>query len=143
VQVFEPEFGPPPHRRSLFDEGAQAAIRSIAPPDDDYGRYLESLVPPGLRSLPHVGTKNVSFSDAEELLGLADTHPEKFVQCLPDEGIVDVASKPLVEIVREREPEELQRQFPDAWQALPLEWLSALLRVPAPSKRFLCVWLRA
>jgi len=140
VEVFEPEFGPPRHQRSLFAEDGPAPIKALFPQYDDYGRYLRSLVPAGLKSLPHIGTKNVLFSDADEPLGLDDAQPERFVQCLPGEGAVVVASAQLVEIIRAHTPEELQRRFPDAAQDIPFEWFSGLLRAPSSSRRFLCAW---
>jgi hypothetical protein len=143
VEVFEPEFGPPRQQQSLFAEGGPAAVKPLFPQDDDYGRYLRSVVPARLRSLPHIGTKNVSFADADDLLGLDDARPEMFVECLHGEGIVDVASSQLVAILRTLEPEELKRRFPQATPELPLEWFRALLFAPSSSQRFLCAWLRA
>jgi hypothetical protein len=51
VEVFEPEFGPPRQQQSLFAEGGPAAVKPLFPQDDDYGRYLRSVVPARLRSL--------------------------------------------------------------------------------------------
>src|SRR5690242_8476949 len=98
IESFEPEFGPPRHQSSLFSKDGAPAVRPTFLQDDDYGRYLDSLVPPRLRSIPHIGTKNVMFYEAEELLGLREGRPEKFVQCLSQEGSVSVASGELAEI---------------------------------------------
>lgn len=145
VQVtgYEPEFDTPRHRRSLFAEGGPASVKPIHAQLDDYDRYLRGLVPTRLRSLPHIGTKNVSFADVTELLSLEEVRPEKYVKCLPGEGIVDVACTRLVELLRAHEADELKRRFPEASQACPFEWLRALLLVPSADRRFLCAWLRA
>ncbi len=142
VQVFEPEFGKPRHQRSLFVEGGSPPRPPIVVPDDVYGRYLDSLVPAQLRSLPHVGTKNVSFDEAEDLLELDGTRPEKFVQCLPGEGAVDVASAELVSILLENNRAALRANFQAAWDALPLDWMRTLLRSKPRERRYLCAWYR-
>jgi hypothetical protein len=140
VEVLEPEFGPPRHRRSLFSEDGAAEVAPVEPPTDDYGRYLGSMVPARLRSVPHIGTKNVIFEEAEYLLGLGEPHPEKYVRCLEGEGSVKVASAALVEVLRANGPDELLRRFPEAWHELPLEWLRSLLIAPAKEQRYLCSW---
>ena len=142
VAVFEPEFGPARHGRSLFNGDGANEVAPVEAPIDDYGRYLASLVPARLRSVPHIGTKNILFSEAEELLGLEldEARPEQYVQCLEGEGSVQVASAALVELLRAHEPHELLRRFPEAWHALPLEWLRSLLFAPAPERRYLCSW---
>src|SRR5262245_49287025 len=55
VEVWEPEFGTPSHQSSLFAADDMPAVRPAHFQDDNYGRYLDSLVPPRLRSVPHIG----------------------------------------------------------------------------------------
>lgn len=97
---------------------------------------------PRLKSLPHIGTKNVSVSEAHHLLDLGKFQPEKFVLCLPDEGVVEVASTQLVELIQTHEADELQQRFPEASEEVPFEWFRTLLLAPASSRRFLCAWLQ-
>jgi hypothetical protein len=80
------------------------------------------------------------FLDAEEVLGLGDSKPEKFVKCLPKEGTVDVASTQLAELLRKTELQQLFALFPQAREAFPFEWLKTLLQIPATSRRYLCAW---
>jgi len=140
VEVWEPEFGSQHHQTSLFSADDIPAIRPAHFQDNEYGRYLASLVPHRLRSIPHIGTKNVMFLDAEEVLGLSDSKPEKFVRCLPKEGTVDVASTQLAELLRNTELQHLFGLFPQAREAFPFAWLKTLLHVPATSQRYLCAW---
>ena len=141
VEDWEPVLDPPRPQQSLHSEDAARPVPPVYTPADDYGRYLDSRVPSRLRSVPHVGTKNVSFLEAEELLSLHSTHPEKYVRCLPDEGVVDVASARLVEILRSYELEELYWEFPNARGEFPFDWLKALVLSPSSSPRYLCAWL--
>jgi len=118
-------------------------LRPVYSQDDEYGRYLASLVPLRLRSLPHIGTKNVTFLEAEEFLGLEETKPEKFVRCLPGEGSVDVASVGLADVLRRTELESIFERFPHAREGFPLVWLKNLLAASAKTQRYLCAWYRA
>lgn len=143
IESFEPEFGAPRHQSSLFSADERPALRPAQFQDDDYGRYLRTRVPPRLRSLPHIGTKNIMFYEAEELLGLSEGKPAKVVHCLPDEGSVSVASVQLTELLSRTELPQLFARFPKARDAFPFDWLRALLVVPAPAPRFLCAWYQA
>jgi hypothetical protein len=80
------------------------------------------------------------FLEAEELFELTESPPEKFVQCLPNEGAVDVASVELAEVLRHTELAQLFERFPAARDAFPFEWLKALLLAPSTSQRHLCAW---
>lgn len=142
VHVFEPEFGPPRHEQSLFAKDDRPAVKPVFVQDDDYGHYLDSVVPDRLRGLPHLGTKNITFLDAEEALQLDDSPPELFVQCLPGEGVVDVATALVVETLTGNTPEHLRQRFPEA-EDFPLEWLrELLLAFPGSGRRYLCAWFR-
>jgi hypothetical protein len=139
VEVYEPEFGPPRHERSLHAEDDVPPKSPVHLQADKYGQYLYSLVPQRLRSLPHMGAKNVFFSDAENLLQLGNTRPEKYVACLAGEGCVEVASARLVETLKKYEARKLRQRFPEASEAIPLEWLRALL-FASSGRRYLCAW---